>query len=331
MQQIEKAANRGTVLVRQLLAFGRQQGLQPIMVDLNAVVADMMKILQRLIGEDIELVTILEPALWRIKADPGQLEQIIMNLVVNARDAMPHGGRLTIETANVELGHTYAHRRLQVRPGPYVRLAVSDTGCGMDSETQARIFEPFFTTKEQGKGTGLGLSTVYSIVKQHEGYIWVYSEPGYGTTFKIYLPRATEHQPVSARQSQLSGAPRGSETVLVVEDDFEIRTLISEFLRKYGYTVLEAAHADEALQLSAQHATSIHLLVTDVILPQVNGQTLAMRLRTVHPETRVLYISGYTAPMIMHRGLLAVGAAFLQKPFTPDTLARKVREVLDAP
>ena len=263
--------------------------------------------------------------------DPGQIEQIILNLTVNARDAMPEGGKLTIETANVELDEAYARRHVSVRPGPYVMLAISDTGCGMDAETQANIFEPFFTTKEHGKGTGLGLATVYGIVKQSGGNIWVYSEPGKGTTFKIYLPRvegvAEGSEPAHPRSSIL----RGSETILLVEDEDMVRSLAREILEAHGYAVSEARDSTEALCVCHTHSGSIHLLVTDVVMPGMSGRELAARLGTIHPETKVLYMSGYTDDAVVRHGVLNAGLAFLQKPFSANAFLGKVREVLDSP
>ena len=331
VEQVKEAGVRASLLTRQLLAFSRKQVLQPRVLDLNAVLTNMDRMLQRLIDENIDLVTMPSPGLGRVHADPGQIEQIIMNLAVNARDAMPQGGKLTIETANVELDDAYAREHVSVKPGPYVMLAVSDTGCGMDAETQARIFEPFFTTKEPGKGTGLGLSTVYGIVKQSGGDIWVYSEPGRGTTFKIYLPwvegavETVEPGVAPARDA------RGSETILLVEDDMGIRRLVRQVLAERGYWVLEAIHGTHAIQISEQHTVPIHLLVTDVVMPGMSGRELAEHLKPSRPNMKVLFMSGYTDKAIVHHGELDPGTAFLQKPFTPDALARKVREVLDSP
>jgi PAS domain S-box-containing protein len=331
VEQIKQAGERAAGLTGQLLAFSRKQVLQTKVLDLNAVVADMDKMLRRVIGEDIDLLTVLKPGLGRVKADPGQLEQVMLNLAVNARDAMPQGGKLTIETADVELDAAYARRHVTVKPGPYVMLAVSDTGCGMDAETQARVFEPFFTTKEQGKGTGLGLSTVYGIVQQSGGNIWIYSEPGRGTTFKIYLPKVEEAadmgDPVVAHMQQ----PRGTETILLVEDNPNVLGLARTVLQGQGYSVLEAPKGERALEIREQHNGAIHLLVTDVVMPGMSGRELAERLATSYPEMKVLYLSGYTDESIVHHGVLDHGMAFLQKPFTPDALARKVREVLDSP
>jgi two-component system cell cycle sensor histidine kinase/response regulator CckA len=328
--EIAKAADRAAWLTRQLLAFGRRQMLSLQVLDLNAVAANMDKMLRRLIGEDIDLVTVCGGGLGRVKADRGQVEQVILNLALNARDAMPRGGKLTLETANVVLDETYARTHMGVTPGRYVMLAVSDAGCGMDAETQAHIFEPFFTTKEQGKGTGLGLATVYGIVKQSGGHIWVYSELGRSTTFKIYLPRVDgETEEPAAREKEPMVTAQGSETILLVEDEAEVRSLVRGVLESKGYTVLEARDGARALQLAAQHQGPIHLLLTDVVMPEMSGRELAERLETVHRGTKLLYMSGYTDNAIVHHGVLEPGTALLQKPFAPDALARKVREVLD--
>jgi signal transduction histidine kinase len=328
---IQKTAERAAALTRHLLAFSRQQVLQPRLLDLNAVVSGVAPMLQRLIGEDIEFVAVAAPDLGRVKADPSQIEQVIMNLAVNARDAMPQGGRLTIETANTEVDEGYARRHVGVPPGRYVLLAVSDTGHGMDAATQARIFEPFFTTKEKGKGTGLGLATVYGVVQQSGGHIWVYSEPGQGATFKLYLPRVDEAVETEAAGPPAMVGERGSETILLVEDDEEVRAVARETLEAAGYVVLPAANATEALGLTADGSPRIQLLVTDVVMPQVSGRELAERLAPTYQNLRVLYISGYTDDAIVRHGIVAKGTAFLQKPFTPGTLLRKVREVLDGP
>ena len=332
VEEIRKAADRAAALTRQLLAFSRKQVLQPEVLNLNAIVVNLEKMLQRLLGEDIELVTALDPHLGRVKADPGQIEQVIVNLAVNARDAMPQGGKLTVETVNVYLDEDYAHQHTEVQPGPYVMLAVSDTGVGMDEETKSHLFEPFFTTKELGRGTGLGLSTVYGIVKQSGGHITVYSEPGLGTTFKIYLPQTEESGETAVRAPTRPAALHGQETILVVEDAEPVRDMARQVLVRQGYTVLEAQNGEEALRLNASHEGPIHLLVTDVVMPGgMSGRQLAERLTATRPEMRVLYMSGYTDNAIVHRGLLEPGIAFLQKPFAPDTLTLKVRETLDAP
>ncbi|HVP42912.1 MAG TPA: PAS domain S-box protein [Terriglobales bacterium] len=330
VEEIQKAADRAASLTRQLLAFSRRQVLAPKIIDLNNVVANMDKLLRRLLGEDVELHTVLDPKLGRVKADPGQVEQVIMNLAVNARDAMPSGGKLTIETQNLELDSFYAREHVTVAPGPYAMLAVSDTGMGMDAETQSHIFEPFFTTKDQGKGTGLGLSTVYGIVKQSGGYIWVYSEPGRGTTFKVYLPRVSD-EAVSAESGEVGHeSHRGNETVLLVEDEDGVRALIRQVLVRNGYKVLEARHGEEAALLADGHKTSIHLLLTDVVLAKMSGRELAQKLAPSRPGMQVIFMSGYTDEAIIHHGMLTPGTKFLQKPFTTDTLMHTVREVLDS-
>ncbi len=331
VNEVLSAGNRAASLTRQLLAFSRRQVLQPQVLDLNTVVANTDKMLRRLIGEDIELVTHLGPDLGRVKTDPGQIEQVIMNLAVNARDAMPQGGRLTLETANVELNEGDTRTRVSVLPGRYVMLAVSDSGIGMDAETQAHIFEPFFTTKEAGKGTGLGLATVYGIVKQSGGHIWLYSEPNQGTTFKIYLPRLEEAaQPGEAISpgAPLSG---GSETILLVEDEEGVRDLARRILELKGYKVITASNPTEAAQVCERHEGPIHLLLTDVIMPTMSGRQLAEHVAFLRPGMKVLYMSGYTDNAIIPHGILKEGTQFLQKPFTRDSLTSKVREVLDAP
>jgi PAS domain S-box-containing protein len=333
-QEIAKAANRATSLTRQLLAFSRKQMLMPKVVDLNAIVTENFKMLTRLIGEDIDLVMVPGSDLGAVKADPGQIEQVIMNLAVNARDAMPRGGKLTIETFNVSLDESYARLHAPAEPGEYVMLAISDTGMGMDPETQSHIFEPFYTTKG-AKGTGLGLSTVYGIVKQSGGYVWVYSEPGKGTSFKVYLPRVSSTgEPMTVMpQVSVSGAEvaPGSETILLVEDEVTVRQLAREYLESQGYTVIEAADAAAAMQLSQAHKHPIHLLLTDVIMPGMNGRELASHLSPRRPEMKVLYMSGYTENAIGHNGTLDAGIILLQKPFTLPALKVKVREVLDTP
>ncbi len=325
--EVKKAGERASSLTRQLLAFSRQQVLAPQVLDLNAVVADMKKMLRRLIGEDIELVAIPEHGLGSVKADPIQIEQVILNLAVNARDAMPNGGKLTIETANVDLDVADALEQVNVQPGPYVMLAVSDTGCGMDAETKANIFEPFFTTKDQG--TGLGLATVYGVVKQSGGYIWVDSEPGQGTRFKVYLRRVNEVVAAPSLRDALSAPHRGVETILLVEDEGAVRALARRLLRSKGYKVLEAKRSDEALMICEKHHGPIPLMLTDMVMPQMNGPELARRLVALHPEMKVLYMSGYTGGVIGRAKVLNSDAAFLQKPFTSETLTRKVREMLD--
>jgi PAS domain S-box-containing protein len=332
-QEIANAAERATSLTRQLLAFSRKQMLAPQVVDLNGVVTENLKMLNRLIGEDIDLVMVPGSDIGAVKADPGQIEQVVMNLAVNARDAMPQGGKLTIETANVTLDANYARFHSPVKPGDYVMLAISDTGMGMDTETQTHIFEPFYTTKGL-KGTGLGLSTVYGIIKQSEGYIWVYSETGKGTTFKIYLPRvdAAFTQPEALPTTTANERPGpGHETVLLVEDEENLRQLTRQFLVSQGYSVIEAADGGAALRLSQAHQGPIHLLLTDVIMPGINGRELANQVSSSRPEMKVLYMSGYTENHIGHNGTLDEGVTLLQKPFTLPALKAKVREVLDTP
>ena len=330
VQEIMHASERASSLTRQLLAFSRKQVLQPKVLDLNAHVSNMDKMLRRMIGEDIELVTLLVTDLGRIKADPGQIEQVLLNLAVNAKDAMLSGGKLTIETANVKLDENYACSRVGVTPGDYVMLSMSDTGVGMAPETKERIFEPFFTTKDTGKGTGLGLSTVYGIIQQSGGNIWVYSEPGLGTTFKIYLP-TIEGNTESLRPAAVSTKSlQGSETILLVEDEEMVRKLACTVLEKNGYRVLEASNGDKALDVvQGQNGNLIHLMVTDVVMPGMSGRQLADRLVSLQPELKVLYMSGYTDNAIVHHGVLDPGVAYIQKPFTPDALASKVREILD--
>jgi len=329
VDEIRRSAERAAGLTRQLLAFSRQQVLQPKVVDLNALVLDMDKLLRRLIGEDVELATALDPTLGRVTADPGQLEQVIVNLAVNARDAMPQGGKLTLETRNIDLDSSYRLEHSLVKPGPYVQLTVSDSGIGMDEETQAHAFEPFFTTKPRGQGTGLGLAMVYGTVKQSGGFIWVYSEPGHGATFKIYLPRVDAPVESATPPAPVERPPRGSETVLLAEDEPAVRAIAQQVLERQGYTVLAAPSGADALALAAQHGATIHLLLTDVVMPGMSGRDLADRLTAQRPGIRVLYISGYTDNAIVRHGMLEPGLAYLQKPFRPDALVRKVRDVLD--
>jgi two-component system cell cycle sensor histidine kinase/response regulator CckA len=329
LDQIRLASERAAALTRQLLAFSRQQILTPAVLDLNELVANLHKMLGRLIGEDITLSMALQPELWSITADPGQIEQVIMNLVVNARDAMPTGGRLTIETGNVHLDDRYAQTHLEAPTGPCVLLAVTDTGHGMDEPTQVRIFEPFFTTKEAGKGTGLGLATVYGIVRQSGGHITVHSEPGQGATFKIYLP-AGPTVPEELAEPRFHLVSRGgSETILLVEDEETVCDLVRRVLQAEGYTLLEAQRGDEALSLAGQHPGQIDLLITDVVMPQMSGRELAEQLKALRPQLKVLFMSGYTDDTVVRHGILTADIEFLPKPFSPGKLASKVREVLD--
>lgn len=329
LEEIERAGQRAAALTGQLLAFSRRQVLQPKVLDLNSVVDDLGKMLHRLIGEDVELEIRLDPELGHVKADRGQIDQIIMNLAVNSRDAMPEGGKLTIETSNVELDDSYASEHVDARTGRHVMLAISDNGSGMDKQTRSRIFDPFFTTKELGKGTGLGLSTVYGIVKQSGGHIGVYSEPGMGTTFKVYLPRIEGELDGNEPRAPASSYPKATETILLVEDETSVRKLARTILQDGGYTVVDAASGQEALEISRQHNGQIHLLLTDVVMPGTSGREVAQSVVTSRPEMRVLYMSGYTDDAIVHHGILDARTPFIQKPFTPNALLRKVRDLLD--
>jgi two-component system, cell cycle sensor histidine kinase and response regulator CckA len=327
-EQIQEASQRAASLTRQLLAFSRKQMLAPSVLSIQSVVADMEKILRRLIGEDIELVSANAPDLWRIKADRSQIEQVILNLAVNARDAMPRGGKLTIETENVEFDNSQARLPVILTPGRYVMLAVTDNGSGMDSETQAHIFEPFFTTKEKGKGTGLGLATVYGIVKQSGGYIWVYSEPGQGTTFKVYLPRVEENLTPQEVRAESRNIPRGTETILLVEDEQGVRDLAREYLEIGGYKVLVAENGPAAVKILSEHKGAIDLVMTDVVMPGLSGSELTKRIEAVRPGIRIMYMSGYTDQAIIHHGILGPDIVLLQKPFTLSALAHKLRDAL---
>ncbi|HVQ29382.1 MAG TPA: response regulator, partial [Vicinamibacteria bacterium] len=331
VQEIQKAAERSSVLTRQLLAFSKRQVLQPRVHDLHHTITEVESMLQRVIGEDVDLVTVLREGVGKVKADPGQVQQVLMNLAMNGRDAMPDGGSLTIETANVDLSVDYAGRHLGVAPGTYVLMAVSDTGVGMSAEVQAHIFEPFFATKGPEKATGLGLATVYGIVKQSGGNIWVYSEPGKGTTFKVYLPRVAETETGDVIRDPPDLPERVHETVLLVEDDDKVREVVAIALRDAGYAVLEARSGAMALSHADGRSDPIHLVITDLVMPGMNGRELVEKWHARHPETRVLFMSGYTDATAHSQGGLPVGAAFIQKPFAPSALARRVREVLEQP
>ena len=329
IKKIEEAAERASSLTQQLLAFSRKQVLQPKIINLNSLVENLGNLLERLIGEHIDLQTITAPDLGQVKADAVQIEQVIMNLVLNARDAMSAGGRLTLETGNVDLDKSYSADHPGVSPGPYVMLAVSDTGAGMTPETQARVFEPFFTTKELGRGTGLGLSMVYGIVKQSGGHIWIYSEVGHGTTFKVYLPRTEEAADSSSVGPPAASSIRGTETILLVEDDQALRELVQSILARCGYCVVAPTDTQQAQIICEQRASGIHLLLTDVVMPGISGRALAQTILSRNPAAKVLFMSGYTENAIVHHGVLDTGTHFIQKPFTPFLLAAKVREVLD--
>jgi CheY-like chemotaxis protein len=328
--EVQKAGERAASLTRQLLAFSRKQVLQPQVISLHAVLGELHKMLQRLIGEDIDLALAPDPDPGLAKVDPVQFEQAVINLTVNARDAMPRGGRLTIETRNADLEETYAERHPEARPGRYVLVAVTDTGHGIDEATRARIFEPFFTTKGVGKGNGLGLSMVYGFVKQSGGHIEVHSEPGRGTTFKVYLPRAQATAPSARLSSDVLKIPGGAETVLLVEDEDAVRTLSRLVLQSSGYTVLEARDGQDGVEVAGRHPGPIHLLVTDLVMPRMSGPQLADALAGSRPRLRALFVSGYSDEAVVRHGGLEAGHPFLQKPFSPMSLARKVREVLDA-
>jgi signal transduction histidine kinase/CheY-like chemotaxis protein len=329
LEIVLEAGQRAAVLTKQLLAFSRKQVLQPRVLDLGRVVAELAPMLRRLIGEDIDLGIVAGAPECPVVADPGQVEQVIMNLVVNARDAMPRGGRITIETGTVELDEAYVRDHVGVQRGPHVLLAVTDSGVGMDAATRERIFEPFFTTKPEGQGTGLGLATVFGIVAQSGGTIWVYSEVGRGTTFKIYLPRVDSPTP-AARPASAGPAPRGSETVLLVEDDDGVRFVGEDVLQRLGYAVISARNGEEALRASAAHAGRIAILISDIVMPGMNGPELQARLAHDRPDMKVLFLSGYAPGAAVRHGILDPDVAFLEKPFGPEALARKVRAVLDA-
>jgi nitrogen-specific signal transduction histidine kinase/DNA-binding NarL/FixJ family response regulator len=330
LEQIRHAGKRAASLTSQLLAFSRKQILQPEVLDLNAAITEMSTMLRRLIGEDIELVAINQPDLGMVNADPGQIQQILMNLAANARDAMPQGGKLTIETSNVDLDGGHFHGYPEVAAGPYVMLAISDSGIGMDEATKAHLFEPFFTTKGKGKGTGLGLSTIYGIVKQSNGFIWVYSEPGKGTAFKIYFPRTKSRAAAPANERTLELGSQEVETILLAEDEPSVRSLAARVLRERGYTVLEASNGKEALDVVRGYAGEIHLVLTDVVMPGMSGKDLVSQIEASRPGIKALYTSGYTDDAIVHHGTLDSGVAFLQKPFSVESLTRKVWEAINA-
>jgi two-component system cell cycle sensor histidine kinase/response regulator CckA len=330
LEEIRRAAERGGALTHQLLAFSRGQPFTPRMVQLNTLIVNMEKMLSRLIGEDVELITVPGAEAATVRIDPGQLEQVIMNVAVNARDAMPGGGKLILETANAEVDQTFARSNVDLRPGSYITLNISDTGMGMDSETTAHLFEPFFTTKAPGKGTGLGLATAYGIVKQSGGAISIYSEPGHGTTVKIYLPSAETKSAVDPPEKQPAASLGGSETILVVEDEARVRKLICEVLSSRGYHVLEAVRGEEAIRKAAEYDGRIHLVLADVVMPEMSGPQAMEQIRARQPNVKVLFMSGYTDEAMVHHGIVSSGVPFLQKPFLPDALARKVREVLNS-
>jgi two-component system cell cycle sensor histidine kinase/response regulator CckA len=330
LEEIHKAGIRASALTKQLLSFSRQQMLAPVVLDLNEVISGLEKMLNRLLREDIQLTFLADPRAGKVVADQGQIEQVVMNLVVNARDAMPRGGSVTIETSSVVIDEAYAAQYAGMVAGPYVSLIVSDTGCGMDAATKARIFEPFFTTKGEHKGTGLGLATVYGIVQQSGGHIWVYSEPAKGSAFKVYLPRTERRLESRAPPGERLSSLEGAETILLVEDEEQVRVIVRTILRKHGYHVLEAQNGGEAFLLCEQFGGRIDLLLTDVVMPRMSGSQVAERLVKVRPDLRVLFMSGYAADTIVHHGVLDAGLAFLQKPIMPVDLLRRVRDVLDA-
>jgi two-component system, cell cycle sensor histidine kinase and response regulator CckA len=328
VEQIHKAGVRATNLTRQLLAFSRKQVLKPEVINLNDLMGEIEKMLQRLLGEDIDILLKGHPNLGHVMADKGQLEQVLMNLAINARDAMPTGGNLTLETANVDLDEEYAASHDGVVPGPHVMVAVTDSGCGMNEEVRSRLFEPFFTTKGPGKGTGLGLATVFGIVKQSGGNIRVYSEPGKGTTFRIYLPRVEKRADKDRPSSEICKPSKGDEAILLVEDEASVRGVILSMLEGTGYSILSACNGDEALKICKERKGRIDLLLSDVVMPGISGREMATQLAKVHPETKVLFMSGYTDDAIQHHGVLEPGTAFIEKPFSQVKLTRKIREVL---
>ena len=330
LEEIISASERASSLTRQLLAFSRKQVIQPKVLNLNRLLTDIKKMIGRLIGEDIEVLMIQEPSLWHVEIDPGQMEQVIMNLAVNSRDAMPKGGKLVIETKNVELDEKYfLNQGVEEKPGLYVMMAVKDSGIGIDKEIQQRIFEPFYTTKEINKGTGLGLSTVYGIIKQNQGFIWVDSEPGYGSTFKIYLPKIERNEWIKEQGGTPIDELSGSETILIAEDDDSLRKLLRSTLKKYGYKVLDAGNGEEAIEICNSYDGLIQLMITDVVMPKMNGKEAVDRIHLLYPQLKVIFMSGYTDETISHHGVLDPGLNFIEKPFKPEKLARKIREVLD--
>ncbi len=329
LNQISLAGRRAESLTRQLLAFSRKQVLQPVVLDIKRIIEDMNKMLHRLISENIELHTILEPNLCHIKADPSQIEQVVLNLVINARDAMPMGGKITIEAKNIVFKQSFYWEDLEIRSGKYLMLSISDTGTGMDAETKKRIFEPFFTTKKEGKGTGLGLATVYGIVKQSGGFVNVYSEKGIGSTFKLYFPCVKEPAEPVKSKTVSSESLTGTETILVAEDEDNLRNLVCEILRSHGYNVLEAANGGSALLKCEKYKKPIHLILSDVVMPEMSGAELVERLLPIHPEMKVMYMSGYTDDAVIRHGILEEKVQFLQKPFSPNSLLEKVRSILD--
>lgn len=328
IEQIHKAGEKAATLTSQLLAFSRQQVIEPKVLDMNIIIKNVENMIHRLIREDIRIILVLEKRLQHIKADPGQMEQILINLAVNARDAMTNGGTLTIETHNTELDKTYTGHHLEVKPGPYVLISVGDTGHGMDKETQARIFEPFFSTKEPGKGSGLGLATVFGIVKQNKGSIWVYSEPGRGSVFKVYLPvHKGEITPMETADKRITLT--GTETILLVENEDEVREITAIALQMFGYTVIQASKGADAIKIFKKNKGKIQLLIVDVIMPKMGGGKVAKSILAIDPKVKILYISGYTDDAVVRQGIIEKKVAFIQKPFTPDLLAKKVRDVLD--
>ncbi len=328
LEEIRRACDRASALTNQLLCFSRRHIMQPRVINLSSVITQGERMLRPLIGEDVELVRHLGPDVWNIRADPNQLDQVLVNLVVNSRDAMPGGGRITIETANAKLDESYPRTHLGIEPGEFVMLAVSDTGFGMDAATRERIFEPFFTTKEAGRGTGLGLSTVYGIVKQSGGDVWVYSEPGVGTTFKLYFPRVAGPEEVEVRATAPKRSLSNGETVLVVEDDKAVRDLTTRMLERMGHKVLAAANGPQAIEIAGQFPSRIALLLTDVVLPKMNGCEVAEALAVLRPDIRILFLSGYTESAVLNSAIVKSGIDFLPKPFTEEALALKTQEIL---